>query len=116
GLPLLLPHEGRSPAGRPADPAARVAPREARAGRREARVRRAVGDARRAGPRRVPADAPRRSASPVTLPLLAHGHFGFGGFGAWEWVLFVAEAAVFVWVLWLTVRWTLRPGEEDPNH
>ena len=49
-------------------------------------------------------------------PLAAHGHSFFGELTAWEWVWFGLESAVFVWVLWLAIKWTLRPGEDDPHH
>ena len=50
-------------------------------------------------------------------PLLAdHAHGPLRGLAAWEWALFGAEALVFAWVLWLAIKWTLKPGEEDPGH
>jgi hypothetical protein len=40
-------------------------------------------------------------------------------FSAWgwvEWTIFVVCCLVTAWVLWLAVRWTFRPGEEEPDH
>ena len=48
--------------------------------------------------------------------VLAHGHFAFGQFSILEWALFVLECAITVWVLWLAVRTTLRPGEDAADH
>ena len=51
------------------------------------------------------------------MSLLAdHAHGPLRGLAPWEWALFGAEALVFVWVLWLAIKWTLKPGEEDPGH
>lgn len=50
------------------------------------------------------------------LPLAAHEHFDFARFSVLEWVLFVLECAITVWVLWLAVKTTMRPGEEAPDH
>ena len=50
------------------------------------------------------------------LPLAAHEHFDFVHFSLVDWALFVGECAITVWVLWLAVRTTLRPGEESPDH
>ena len=50
------------------------------------------------------------------LPLAAHDHFDFARFSVLEWALFVLECAITVWVLWLAVRTTLRPGEDAPDH
>lgn len=52
----------------------------------------------------------------MTLPLAAHEHAPFSSWGWLEWAIFAACALVTAWVLWLAVRWTLRPGEEDPDH
>jgi hypothetical protein len=56
----------------------------------------------------------------VTLPsilvLAAHDHFDFARFTVVEWALFVLEAAITVWVLWLGVKTTLRPQEDAPDH
>jgi hypothetical protein len=52
----------------------------------------------------------------VPLVLAAHDHFDFGRFSVLEWALFVAECAITVWVLWLAVKTTLRPGEDAPDH
>jgi hypothetical protein len=50
------------------------------------------------------------------LPLAAHDHFDFARFSIVEWALFVLECAITVWVLWLAVKTTLRPGEDAPDH
>lgn len=50
------------------------------------------------------------------LPLAAHDHFDFARFSVVEWALFVLECAITVWVLWLAVKTTLRPGEDAPDH
>ena len=52
----------------------------------------------------------------MTPVLSAHAH---GGFGAWswvEWAIFAFCCLVTAWVLWVAVRLTLRPGEEEPDH
>lgn len=55
--------------------------------------------------------------SPLALlPLAAHHHFDFARFSILEWGLFVLECAITVWVLWLAVKMTLRPGEDAPDH
>ena len=53
---------------------------------------------------------------PLLLPLAAHEHFDFAQFSLLEWALFVLESAITVWVLWLAVKVTLRPGEDAPDH
>jgi hypothetical protein len=34
----------------------------------------------------------------------------------WGWAVAAVSIAAGLWVLWLAVRWTLRPGETDPGH
>jgi hypothetical protein len=48
--------------------------------------------------------------------LAAHGHASPAAWGWVEWTIFSLCALVTAWVLWLSVRWTLRPGEEEPDH
>jgi hypothetical protein len=51
------------------------------------------------------------------LPTLAaHEHSPFEDLGPLGWALGLVCAAISVWVIWLSVRWTFRPGEEDPDH
>ena len=52
----------------------------------------------------------------MTLPLAAHEHAPFSSWGWLEWSIFGVCALVTAWVLWLAVKWTLRPGEEEPDH
>ena len=52
----------------------------------------------------------------MTLPLAAHGHAFWSTLTTWDWVQFGVESAIFVWVLWLTIKWTLKPGEDEPDH
>jgi hypothetical protein len=52
----------------------------------------------------------------LAVPLAAHEHFDFAQFTLLEWALFVLESAITVWVLWLAVKVTLRPGEDAPDH
>ena len=49
--------------------------------------------------------------------LLAHAHSPFdAGLGWWEWAIAGACAIAAVWVIWLSIRWTLHPGEEELDH
>jgi hypothetical protein len=48
------------------------------------------------------------------IPLLAHAHFG--GFSPLGWALVGLAALIGAWSIWLAVRYTVRPGEDDPNH
>ncbi len=52
----------------------------------------------------------------LALPLAEHEHSPFADLGFWGWAAAVAAAVVTVWVIWQAVRWTLKPGEEDPGH
>lgn len=49
-------------------------------------------------------------------PLLAHAHDLFTGWSPGEWALFGLEVAVSLAVLWLAVRSTLDPREDEPDH
>ena len=49
----------------------------------------------------------------VTLPV-AHAHFV--DLGTFEWVLVGIAAIVAAWSIWRAVAYTLRPGEEAPDH
>lgn len=33
-----------------------------------------------------------------------------------EWALGLGALAATAWVLWLCVKWTVRPGEDEPDH
>jgi hypothetical protein len=51
------------------------------------------------------------------IPLLAdHDHPALSTWGWVEWTIFAVCCLVTAWVLWLAVRWTLHPGEEEPDH
>ena len=52
------------------------------------------------------------------LPPLAAGHHSpfDAGLGWWEWAIAGVSAAAALWVLWLSVRYTLHPGEEGADH
>jgi hypothetical protein len=47
-------------------------------------------------------------------PFLAHAHFE--DLGAFEWALVIVAALIGGWSIWLAVRYTLRPGEEERSH
>ena len=47
------------------------------------------------------------------VPLLAHGRLPQTPF---EWVMFVVAGVVGAWVIWKAVRYTLKPGETEPDH
>ena len=58
------------------------------------------------------------AASLVAAGLVAaHGHSPFdAGLGWWEWAIAGLAALGSVWVIWLSIRWTLHPGEEGVDH
>ena len=69
-------------------------------------------------------DRPRWAAAPplsgapaLTLPILAsHGHSLWTEWGALEWSIVAVGGAISLWVIWLAVRHTFRPGEEAHDH
>lgn len=69
-------------------------------------------------------DRPRWAAAPplsgaqaLTLPILAsHGHSLWTEWGALEWSIVAVGGAISLWVIWLAVRHTFRPGEEADDH
>ena len=53
------------------------------------------------------------------LPVLAgeaHKHPTWADFGPVEWVAVVVAQAFAIWALWKAVMYTVRPGEEEPDH
>lgn len=46
--------------------------------------------------------------------LLAHVHFE--RLSAFEWALTAAAGLAAAWTIWLAVRYTLTPGESEPDH
>ena len=60
---------------------------------------------------------PPASLLALLSPLAAGHHAPFdAGLGWWEWAIAGVAAAASVWVLWLSVRYTLHPGEEGADH
>lgn len=49
------------------------------------------------------------------LPL-AHDHPAWQDFGLLEWVLAGLAGLFTAWSIWRAVVYTLRPGEEEPDH
>jgi len=43
-------------------------------------------------------------------------HSPFDRLSLFGWILVGVAAAVGVWTLWLSVRWTFFPGETEPDH
>jgi hypothetical protein len=52
-------------------------------------------------------------AAAGAAPLVAHGRLPDS---AVEWGIFAVAAVVTGWVLWKAVRYTMRPGETEPDH
>ncbi len=48
--------------------------------------------------------------------LLAHAHPVWEDFGVLEWAITVLAALFVMWSIWKAVRYTLHPGEEEPDH
>lgn len=46
----------------------------------------------------------------------AHKHPTWADFGPVEWVAIVVVQAIAIWTIWKTVMYTIRPGEEEPDH
>jgi hypothetical protein len=34
----------------------------------------------------------------------------------WEFVILIVDAIVVVWVFYLAIKYTVKPGEENPDH
>ncbi len=43
-------------------------------------------------------------------------HQHFQGLGAFEWAVVGAAILASAWCVWLAVRYTLHPGETEPDH
>jgi hypothetical protein len=54
------------------------------------------------------------AASAVLTAPVGHAHFE--NLGAFEWVLVGLATLIGAWTVWLSVKYTLRPGEEAPDH
>lgn len=52
----------------------------------------------------------------LVVPLAEHAHTSPSTWGPVDWAILVAGALITAWVIWLAVRWTLKPGEEEPDH
>lgn len=50
----------------------------------------------------------------MTSLLAAHEHFR--DMGAVEWITAVVAVVLSAWSIWLAVRYTLKPGETEPDH
>lgn len=48
--------------------------------------------------------------------LLAHVHPVWEDFGVLEWTVTALAALLVIWSIWKAVQYTLRPGEEEPDH
>lgn len=48
--------------------------------------------------------------------LAAHSHPTWEDFSATVWVAVVVSSALVIWAIWKAVMYTLRPGEEEPDH
>ena len=48
--------------------------------------------------------------------LLPVGHAHFENLGPFEWGLVILAALIGAWTIWLAVKYTLRPGEDEPEH
>ncbi len=49
-------------------------------------------------------------------PLASHGHGLWTEWGALEWAIVAVGGVISLWVIWLAVRHTFRPGEEAAEH
>ena len=56
------------------------------------------------------------SGAITLLPLAAHEHLLLEDFGPLEWGVTILAALVTIWVIWKSVRYTLEPGETEPDH
>ena len=45
-----------------------------------------------------------------------HKHPTWADFGPVEWVALVVAGALGAWTIWKAVMYTIRPGEESPDH
>lgn len=55
----------------------------------------------------------------ASLAVLLQAHAAHGGSARpafYEYVLVAAAAVVMVWTLYLAFRYTVRPGEQNPDH
>ena len=50
------------------------------------------------------------------ITLAGHTHPTWADFSATVWVAIVVAGAIAMWTIWKAVMFTLRPGEEDPEH
>ena len=48
--------------------------------------------------------------------LAAHSHPTWADFGPTVWICIVLAGAFAMWTVWKAVMFTLRPGEEEPDH
>ena len=48
--------------------------------------------------------------------LAAHDHPAFEDFGPLAWITVVVAGVAVAWVIWKAVRYTLHPGEQEPDH
>lgn len=52
-------------------------------------------------------------SAPWTVPALAHIE---GPLGTASWIALVASALFVAWTIFRSVKYTVRPGEEEPTH
>lgn len=50
------------------------------------------------------------------LRVAAHSHPTWSDFSPTVWVAVVVASALAMWSVWKAVMYTLRPGEEEPDH
>ena len=53
---------------------------------------------------------------PLIAAEAAHKHPTWADFGPVEWVAIVVAQAIAIWAIWKAVMYTIRPGEEEPDH
>ena len=46
----------------------------------------------------------------------AHDHATWEAFGLVEWLVVGVASAFVAWTIWLAVKYTLKPGEDAPDH
>jgi len=47
---------------------------------------------------------------------MQHAHSISGAHAFWEYAVVVAAVIVLIWVLYLAFKYTVWPGEEEPDH
>ena len=52
----------------------------------------------------------------MSVAHLAHVHPVWEDFGVLEWTITALAALFVMWSIWKAVRYTMNPGEEEPDH